>query len=707
MTSPKRPTLAASLNLYLAVALLIQLTSAPTYAQAMNSEAELPDEKVLELFRDELSGALAKDHVIEISRFHRIQGSQDYSVAASYVLETLRSFGLEEDRAWIESFPSDGKISYQTWQSPSGWNIDSGELHMVEPTPRLLVRYPEIGMSVITYSNPGHVLAEVVDVGSGTSDSDYDGKDVRGRFVLATGYGGEVHRLAVLKYGAAAVVCFLDAPLAVEHPDMIGYTGIWPRSTEIPRVTFGFNISNRQGRTIKELLSNGQKVILEGTVIGRGLEPGQMDVVVAIIPGSEEPEKELIYTAHLDNPKASANDNASGSAALIDMIRTFNTLTQRGKLPNPRKTIRFLWVPKFFGTMAYLDAHPELRGPTLGGQVLANLNLDMVGENLELLHSRMNITWTPNTISSALTDLTALVAARVDDHEASIANSRRSNFNYRVVPFRGGSDHVIFNDGSVGVPAMMIGHYPDYTHHTTEDTPDKVDPVELERSELIASAVFWTLATLSPEQSVDLANLVAANSQRRLIRDSQRAASWILGSPIEALEVNYHEARRVIDFALERENQSLQSLLDFSSDEQTFNLVETWSLSLIGQAELQRRTLHAIFYQIAGRLPTVPNILSGPERQASKIIPARLTRGPLASGVPEFSLGKARKLWYLEEESKSLDRYLLVNLIDGSRSILDIRNDLSAMTEPTPLQTIERFILDLESAGVIELRSLP
>jgi len=706
MTLPKRPTLAASLNLYLAVTLLVQLMSSPAYGQANHSGVNLPDDKVLELFRDELSGALAKDHVIEISRHHRIQGSQYYSVAASYVLETLRSFGLGENQAWIESFPSDGKISYQTWQSPSGWNIDSGELHMVEPNPQLLVRYPEIGMSVITYSNPGHVQAEVVDVGSGTSDSDYDGKDVRGKFVLATGYGGDVHRLAVLKYGAAAVICFLDGPLAVENPDMIGYTGMWPRSDEIPRVTFGFNISNRQGRTIKELLSNGQKVVLEGKVTGRGLEPGQMDVVVAIIPGNEEPEKELIYTAHLDHPKASANDNASGSAALIDMARTFNTLTKLGKLPNPKKTIRFLWVPEFFGTMAYLDAHPELRGPTLGGHVLANLNLDMVGENLELLHSRMNITWTPNTISSALTDLTALVAARVDDHETSIASSRRSNFNYRVVPFSGGSDHVVFNDGSVGVPAMMISHYPDYTHHTTEDTPDKVDPIELERSELIASAVFWTLATLSPEQSVDLANLVAANAQQRLIRDSQRAASWILDSPIEVLEVNYHEARRVIDFALERENQSLQSLLHFSSDEQTFNLIETWGLSLIGQAELQRRTLHAIFYQRAGHLP-VPNILSGPERRASKIIPTRLTRGPLAPGVPEFSLGEVRKLWYLEEESKSLDRYLLVNLIDGNRSILDIRNDLSAMTKPTPLQTVERFIRDLESASVVELRSLP
>mgnify|MGYP004354459565 FL=1 len=65
----------------------------------------------------------------------------------------------------MESFPSDGKIEYQTWQSPSGWEIERGELRMLEPYEERIVGYPEAGMSVITYSNAGDEAAELVWVG--------------------------------------------------------------------------------------------------------------------------------------------------------------------------------------------------------------------------------------------------------------------------------------------------------------------------------------------------------------------------------------------------------------------------------------------------------------------------------------------------------------------------------------------------------------
>ena len=133
--------------------------------------------------------------------------------------------------------------------------------------------------------------------------------------------------------------------------------------------------------------------------------------------GTETPEQELVYTAHLDHPKESANDNASGSAAILDIARSFQTLINEGKLQPPKRTLRFLWVPGLFGTMAYIDAHPEIQGPELGGNLLANLNLDVVGTDLELLHSRMNVTWTPQSISSALTDVVAHMARYVDSME--------------------------------------------------------------------------------------------------------------------------------------------------------------------------------------------------------------------------------------------------------------------------------------------------
>ena len=99
----------------------------------VRQDGTLLDPKVRDLLHEELSGEIAKEHVIAITRHHRIQGSRGYHDAAEWVLTKLREYGFDEKHAWIESFPSDGKIHYQTWQSPSGWDIESAELRMLEP----------------------------------------------------------------------------------------------------------------------------------------------------------------------------------------------------------------------------------------------------------------------------------------------------------------------------------------------------------------------------------------------------------------------------------------------------------------------------------------------------------------------------------------------------------------------------------------------
>ncbi|MBI1807638.1 MAG: DUF4910 domain-containing protein [Ignavibacteria bacterium] len=475
---------------------------------------DLLDPKLRDLFHEALSGELAKEHVIAITRHHRIQGSRGYRDAAHYVLGKLREYGFSEKDAYIESFKSDGKVQYQTWQSPSGWDITSAELRMAEPYDERIVGYPEIAMSVMTYSNAGDVTAELVWVGAGTSDDDYKGKDVKGKFVLATGYGGEVHRLAVLKYGAKAIVCYLDDDRAKFYPDMLQYTGMWPRTEELPKVTFGFNLTNRQGEKLKNMLLAGKNVVLHGWVKGIGLEPYFMDVVVAHIRGTEKPDEELVFSAHLDHPKESANDNASGSGAILDIARTLKELIDNGHIPKPKRSLRFLWVPEWNGTMAYIDKHPEMVGPELGGKFLANMNMDMVGENLELLHSKLILTRTPASLPSCVNDVVENMAEMVDNMDITTLRGGHSMFNYRVTPYSGGSDHMMFIDRKI--PGIMFSHDPDYTHHTSEDTPGKVDPVELERCEMIATGTMWYLANLDWFEVRRLAKLVYTNASKAL-----------------------------------------------------------------------------------------------------------------------------------------------------------------------------------------------
>jgi hypothetical protein len=676
----------------------IQLAASPAFGQQRPS---LLDPELWDLLHEELSGELAKEYVIGISRFHRIQGSRGYRDAAQYVLAQLSEFGFSEPDALVESYPSDGRVQYQGWQSPSGWDIDWAELRMVEPFEERIVGYPEIAMSLITYSNPGAARAELVWVGSGTSDADYEGKDVAGKIVLATGYGGDVHRNAVLKHGALAVVCYLDDERAKEYPDILAYTGMWPRTEELERVTFGFNISNRQGERLRDLLLAGQRVVLDARVEGIGLEPYFMDIVVARIPGSERPDEHLVFSAHLDHPKESANDNASGSAALMDIARTLRRLIHTGRLPAPKRSLLFLWVPEHNGTMAYIDRHPEMAGPGLGGSFLANLNLDMVGENLERLHSKMIITGNPDSLPTAFDAVLEEMAAAVARTNVRTARGSLSEFNYRNTSYSGGSDHTMFIDRKI--PAAMLNHSPDYTHHTTDDTLDMVDPVELERSELLAAAAFWYLANLDGEQALELAHLTYASSSRRLGAASRRAQSRVAEAADDDLPVVWAEAQNVIDAAANREQATLASVLHFSDDQAVQEQVNLLKELLGEQRDVLSRALRAaVVARGLADSQQMPPLVAVEDAR----VPVRTTRGPLAAGIPESALAAERRAWYGQEGQALSDgvRFEIVNFIDGARSVTEIRNSIAAEFEPIDAAVVARYLEDLVTAGVAEWR---
>jgi hypothetical protein len=492
--------------------------------------------------------------------------------------------------------------------------------------------------------------------------------------VLATGYGGEVHRHAVIKYGAAAVVCYLDDYRAQEYPDMLQYTGMWPLTEELEHVTFGFNITNRQGKRLRRLLESGEKVIMHGRAAGIGLESYFMDVVVARIEGSEKPDEVLVYAAHLDHPKESANDNASGSGAMLDMAVTLNSLIADGRLPQPKRTLLFLWVPEWNGTMAYIDGHEEMTGPELGGSYLAHINLDMVGEDLELLHSRMYITSTPASVPSALNDVVENMAQMVARMNVRTPRGSLSEFNYRLTPYGGGSDHMMFIDRKI--PGMMVGHS-DYTHHTSEDMPDKVDPVELERSEIISASALLYLSDLTEDEALDLVYLVGANSAARLGSAARRAGRLMKDMP---------------------EIGPVRSVLYFNDGAAVSEAVRAVEKQLSNQ---ERDLLEMLQKQAAQ--PRRGATRSERTEAADNRVPVRLTRGPLDFGLPATQLSPEDAAWYSSREFTlgGSARFELVNFIDGRRTVTEIRDALSAEFGPTTIAVVARYLDDLAKVGVV------
>src|SRR5262249_44842071 len=161
-------------------------------------------------------------------------------------------------------------------------------------------------------------------------------------------YAADVVRAAVIKRGAVGVVIYPEANDRPEHPDMVRYNGVWPLADEADKTGGGFMISLNQYALLKKLMAKGP-VRVYGK-IDATLGPGKLTLVHAYIRGSEHPEQEVMISAHLDHPKWSANDNATGSATLIEMARTLKTLIDQKKIAAPVRTIHFMWVPEYYGT---------------------------------------------------------------------------------------------------------------------------------------------------------------------------------------------------------------------------------------------------------------------------------------------------------------------------------------------------------------------
>jgi aminopeptidase YwaD len=478
------------------------------FTALLASAQHLVKQEVFDAIATEYSGEAAQENTRRIVEYHRIQGSPMMAaVAEQVVLPRLKAAGLE---AKVEQFVSDGKIKYGTYISPMGWDMRGGELWIENVAdakdfkPVRLCRYSDVPMCVSTYSKGGEWSGELVDVGSGTSDANYQGVDVRGKVALASGYAANVVREAVLKHGALGVVIYPAAADRPDHPDMIRYNGIWPRAEELDKTSGGFQISRNQYDMLKALMHQGA-VRVHGK-IDATLGPGKLTLVHAYISGTEHPEHEVLITGHLDHPKWSANDNASGSSAMMEAARTLQTLIAAKKLAPPKLTIHFIWVPEYFGTLAYVSNHPEARRcdppadmHNMAEQftgikpcIVANINMDMVGEDTVKTNSRFYFTKAPDSVPSFLDGLLSDVMAQTREADLYAQTGTRNYWPTEAIPYAQGSDHDVFL--GLGIPATMLGHDPDWTHHTSEDKIDKTDASEFRRVGVFASAATYFMA---------------------------------------------------------------------------------------------------------------------------------------------------------------------------------------------------------------------
>jgi hypothetical protein len=674
------------------------------------------------IVKEELSGSIAKSYVAQISRFHRVQASTMFHEAAEYVKSELLKIGLKD--AAIEQFPADGAKKYWTYTSPVGWTVKSAELRLVEPEEKLLVSYEDIPQSLHTYSSatPSEgITAELVDVGVGIKPADYEGKDVKGKFVLATGRAKSVHEQAVYKYGAAGVITdtvTLEIPNVRESldiPDAHAYQSIWPTAEELVKVTFGFSLSKRQGNQLRALLEGGKAVKLRAKVDAR-LFPGDLDVVTATIPGGSKPNEEVFLVAHLCHPKPSANDNASGSGLLLEISRTINVLIESGRIERPARTMRFIWVPETFGSITYLFSHEDLPS-----RLVAGINLDMVGQNQELCKSTLNLDRTPDSLPSYLNDLVfRFMEESVKEFDTPSPFGSSSTFRYATGAFSGGSDHAEFTDSTIGVPCIMLLQWPDLFYHTSMDTIDKVSEESLKRVGWIAASAALTLANATFETAFQLASETASKGMIRIEEAKREAIEELFkkkqdpklkDEPEELVKelgrIASHYRNRIEHFAW-REQEAAKSVRRLGESPELDASLNEYCRDIEGLANREiARLQEAVSFIAKTSALTLPGRPQPAEsNEELKLIPKRLFKGTLDFGVLKKTLSEKELEWYeacRKDEDFGKKSAEVLNFMNGKRSVYEIVKAVSAEYGETDPEHVMKFMRDLEKAKLVEL----
>jgi hypothetical protein len=566
------------------------------------------DEKTERLLSNELSGDLAFETMRITTRWHKLSGSPDFFAVAREVMVRAKGAGLS-DVAWI-----DQKMDDPAWacRRAEAWLLEGGGDAARETK---LGSYAEVATSIADFSRSADVTAELVDVGAGDRAADYAGRDVRGKVVLAFGNPSAVMEQAVWKRGAAGILAWSSTRLnaLADAPDQIA----WQRVPEKDgpngeKTTFAFVLSARAGKALSDRLrgTGTRRIFLDEPggappglrvriVVDAAFEPPQTAMVEARIPGREPDLPEIVLTSHLQESKFSANDDQSGIASTLEIGRTLARLIAEGRLPQPRRGIRFWWCDEIYSEYRYFADHPGEEK-----KILANLNQDMVGARQSLGGRVQHMSRTPWSRPSYLSDvqesvLEMVVAGNNAYLPAWQAGSippgvgfskpifshlgSREPYGARAVPYFDSTDHLVFNDSWVAVPGTSLTNWPDEYIHSSADDLWQIDATQIKRNAFVVAATAWWLANAGGEEAALAAGHVAARGAGRIARALATAQERVAAHRPARAE-DFRAAADLLAVALETEKAAVESTreLDPESSPGTGQAIQA-GLSLLDQ----------------------------------------------------------------------------------------------------------------------------
>jgi hypothetical protein len=692
-------------------------------------------EKDVAAIAGEISGETAKRNLEGIARFHRQRGSKGFHGAAELVAERLRAYGLSD--VAILQFPADGERMYGTQRARPAWDAEFAELRQLRTeilsddeiagkskeqmakeeremrasgvgagdtfgeSERLLASYDAQPVVLAEDSESADVKAELVDVGEGTKESDYAGKNVKGKIVLVSVQPGAVQDLAVGKFGAVGIVSYAQNQKTAwsgENLDAIRWGHL---ETFSANKTFAFMVSLRRAQAMRDWLAH-DKIRLHA-IVRAGQNPGNYEVVTATIPGADAKLKgeEIAFSCHLDHQRPGANDNASGCATILEVARTLEKLISEGekalreppphlllnvgRLPRPARTIRFIFPPEIEGTLALLNGKPEL-----AKRIRAVVHMDMVGGGPET-KAVFHLTRGPMSLPSFVQDAGWAFAEWVNEESYKFAATGKAEYpmvspeggkepqRAEYSAYKMGSDHDVYQDSSFGIPVIYLNDWPDRFIHTNLDSAANIDPTKLKRAGFIGAASGYFLAEMKADglKVMDAQITIGRYLRGAMLRERSRGLT-----PAEACA----RIREEMVFR-KKEYRSVQMFLEMEpAQDPTENLAaddcfagKLYSEHTVPPPTYQRKTK-----------PKGPIVVFGYDYFEAEWGKRGHTTKP--------KLLEYEGLWGGGEEYA----YEVLNFADGKRNAQEIQDAVSAEYGPVPFELVVEYLKALEEIGVVE-----
>jgi len=660
----------------------------------------LPKAQVAEIV-GEASGENAWKMIMETGGYDKDRAPAEFSglfYETTFYLDKVKAYGLPG--AEVVSFPGG-----QTWDAVKG------ELWEVTPIRQKLASYLDMAAMLATGSTTGEAAGELVWVGRGMPD-DYAGKSLAGKIAVTEGSAGMVHQTACLDKGALGVIS-IQGTRPLFDPMQIGWASV--RGTPDKPAKFAFQIPPREGEFLKRRLLAGERITVSAKV-ETAMRPYTIQDIVWHIPGTDPAAGEIIFSAHLFEGyvKQGGNDNISGSAVVVEIGRTLNTLINEGRLPRPRRTIRFIIGPEFSGTGPWVKANKALMEKTL-----CNINLDMVGLLLSRSQSFMCLMRTtfgnPHYLNDVMENYYRFVGEgnreRIQNRSTAYPVLNRivaptgadEPFYYSIETHYGASDHEVFNDWGVQVPGIMMITWPDRWYHTSGDHVDKTDPTQLKRVAAIGAAAAYTIAAADDEMAIRIASETAGNGAQRIGHQLARGLAEMELATADTLAGAYKAARDHIEAAVINEKDTLETVNELASD--TARVAAhvaalQKATDLTGAAQLA--AIDAQMKALAARLKVAPVVLTPTEleRAAAAMVPKQTPKvtSDGYQGYRQFMTGID------VAKFRGLDTTELSRLVNGRHSLLDIKKMLEAQAPvKADLQQIIDYAGVLVKAGLIEM----